>query len=88
MLKKVNLPIILMFEDYHEIAPMKEYLKKIIPGIRGEEIYTEKYGFQFYGEYPGLFWDKTIGKPNKTTIQAMLEKLEHGILEGKENEDA
>lgn len=51
--KKLNLPILLEFRDYHEIDYVLDFFKEVIPNIKAKELdnyceHTSSYGAIFY----------------------------------------
>jgi len=61
---KINLPILISFDDYHDITYLGRDLKRIIPSIKWKELDYEK-----YGTYVGLFY---VGEnPSKKEIEKM-----------------
>jgi len=60
-------PCVRGFGDYHEIEECASILSDFISPVRSREI-------AFNGRYWGVFWLKTEGKPDKKTIQNLLDK--------------
>ena len=69
----INIPIIISFDDYHEISYIENILKNIIPNIKSYEINVEDdLDEEIDGNYYGLYY---IGnKPNKNEIKKLFEE--------------
>ena len=81
---KINLPIVIGFDNYHEIDEFVDDVKKILPDIRGKEILDdlEKMFIEEElatikapdGYYLALLWEKGKMPKGKEEIRKVLEE--------------
>lgn len=82
---KIPNSFVVFFGDYHQISDFEDNINEVCNIInkspkrlfKSAEIDLEKYGFEFFGQYCGIFWTGT--KPDRAQIKDMIAKK----LDGK-----
>jgi hypothetical protein len=68
----VNLPTLIMVNDYHEFDPFEKNLKRIIPGVKVREI-SVKNDDDVFLYYVGIVYIRR--KPSKKVIEELIKNI-------------